>query len=298
MPTVSIAIPTYNSALFLKEAIESVMRQGLEDFEIVVSDNASDDDTEGMIGRLANPHLRYVRSERNLGASANLARCLQLAQGEYVKVLCADDVLVGEVIKKQVAVLRDQPHTSLVTCDMIVTDSELRPTSLERFFPGKQPGWRLKALCLGTLNNYIGGPSNFMFRRKDAQDLSYDAGYRWISDLKFGLQLLERGDYVNIGEPGYLYRRHAGAYTSVGCPENIRLPEFLRLADELNEWNLFTCAQTLRRGGRQFYNRAGSRAFAACAPTRLRPAGWAAAGLGELDARRGSDAAAGAAYSE
>jgi glycosyltransferase involved in cell wall biosynthesis len=281
MPAVSIAIPTYNAASFLPAAIDSIMRQGLEDFEIVVSDNASEDDTEAVISAMGNPHIRFFKNSSNLGSRENLKRCLDLVSGDYIKILCADDVLLDGVIIKQVAVLRQRAEVSLVTCNMIVTDSELRPQKVQYMYPGSSSGSRIKIICLSGLNNYIGGPSNFMFRRHDADNLTPDANYRWLSDLKFGLQLLERGCYANIDEVGYLYRRHAATDSALNCPIEIRLAEFFRLLDEFDGWNLLSWAQAIRRlGGFKHLGSISLKAWRACSIPRL----WltVSAGVGVL----------------
>jgi glycosyltransferase involved in cell wall biosynthesis len=283
MPKVSIAIPTYNSAEYLREAIHSILRQQLDNLEIVISDNASEDHTEEVVRSFQDPRIRYLRNEQNIGSGRNLDRCLHLATGEYVKLLCADDVLLDGIVARQVAVLDNEPGVTLVSCNLSLTDAELHPTGTAHFFPGHAQGSRLQALCLGTCNNYIGGPSNFLFRRRDAEGLSWDSSYKWIADLKFGLQLLGRGSYRNIDEPGYLYRRHAATVSALDCPADIRMPEFLRLADELDAWNLLTCVQVLRRSGSKHLARASAKAALSCAPLRLRTAYLAAA-----DRRRAS----------
>ena len=269
MPAISIGIPTYNSAHFLTAAIASVMNQGLEDFEIVISDNASQDDTEAVVRALGNLRIRYYRNASNLGSRENINRCLELVRGDYIKILCADDVLLDGIIAKQVRVLEQRPEVSLVSCDMFVTDAELKPQEIARVYPGWCPGARLIAACLAGLGNYIGGPSNFMFRRRDAAALSLDPSYRWLSDLKFGFQLLERGAYFNIGEPGYFYRRHAATDSALHCPPELRLGEYVRLVDEFRGWTLINCLQSARRGGFHGLRAVGGNWIAACSPARL-----------------------------
>lgn len=247
-PLLTVAIPTYNSAHFLPDAIASIMRQGLDDFELVVVDNASDDNTEEVIHSYRDARVRYIRNETNIGSRENINKCLSNVRGRYVRLLCADDVLLDGVLLKQLDVLQRMPEVALVTCDLVVTNSELQAESTLRFFPGSTTGARVVNACLSGLQNYIGGPSNFMFRRADAVDLKVDADYFWVADLKFGLQLLERGAYFNIGEAGYLYRRHPNSETDTNCQTDIRLPEYLKLVDEFDWWNPLNCLQTLRRG--------------------------------------------------
>lgn len=249
MPELSVCIPTFNCAHYLPQAIASVMRQGLHDFEIVIIDNASDDDTGSVVAELRNPHIRYLRNPTNIGSRENGNRCLAEARGTYIKILCADDVLLDDVLPEQLDILRRRSDVALVSCDMVVTDEHLRPQSIQRFFPGTCSGHRLKAACLGGMDNYIGGPSNVMFRSVDAIGVRSDPAYRFISDLKFCLQILQNGNYFNIGRPGYLYRRHSGSDTATNCPPGSHLCEFLRLIDEYQERNPLNCIRARGLGG-------------------------------------------------
>lgn len=222
------------------------MRQGIDDFEIVISDNASEDDTEEIVRALANPHVRYFRNETNLGPHENGRLCVTRACGEFVKPLCADDVLLDGVLRKQLDILRHRPAVALVTCDLFITDSDLNIERRLRFFPGACSGNRVINACLSGLVNYVGGPSNIMYRRADYEYLPVDETYRSLADLKFNLHLLMRGDYVNIDQPGYLYRRHTNSDSEMSVTEQISRSESIRLLEEFNWWNPFNCIKVLR----------------------------------------------------
>jgi glycosyltransferase involved in cell wall biosynthesis len=248
-PELSICIPAYNSEHFLPDALRSVMCQGLSDFEIVVVDNASEDGTKELIHSMRNPHIRYSRNEVNVGSRENHNICMTKAQGRYIKFLCADDIFLDGLLLKQLNILRTRSEVGLVTCDLILTDSNLNRTGGQRYYPGSTSGSRVIEACLGGLNNYIGGPSNVMLRKSAVQGLRMDSSYRWVSDLKLWLQILERGDYVNINENGCLYRRHAEADSVTNCPVEIRMGEYFQLVAEFDQWNAFNSVQAVRHGG-------------------------------------------------
>ncbi|MBS1813482.1 MAG: glycosyltransferase [Acidobacteria bacterium] len=245
-PELSICIPTYNCAQYLSAALESVMRQGLTDFEIIVVDNASTDNTEEVIRSLNNPYLKYFRNSSNLGSRENGNRCLEKASGKYIKFLCADDVLLDGVLPQQLDILRTSSDVCLVTSDLIETDEHLHPQKRVHYLPGKRPGRSVISTCLTGLSNYIGGPSNYMYRRACADGIKVDPKYRFISDLKFCLQILQRGNYANINRPGYLYRRHAGTDTAQNCSMQILVEEFESLISEFDAWNPLAWMQTAR----------------------------------------------------
>lgn len=268
-PLLTIGIPTYNSAHFLSDSVGSVMRQGLSDFEIVIVDNASLDNTEEVVNSMGNPRIRYFRNTTNLGSRENHNRCLSEGRGRYFKFLGADDVLLEGVLTKQLSVLEDRQDVTLVTCNLSLTNSKLDRDRTLCCFPGSCLGSDIINLCLSGLNNYIGGPSNFMFRLADAAGLSMNDSYRYVSDLRFGLQLLQRGNYVNIDDIGYLYRRHASSDTETNCPASIRMHEYLRLVEEFGWWNPFNCLQSLRRGGGEGRQTALHKWKIACQPNNI-----------------------------
>jgi glycosyltransferase involved in cell wall biosynthesis len=101
MPKVSVIIPTYNRAHLITETIESVITQTFRDFEIIVIDDGSTDNT-GFIAS-AFP-VRYLRQE-NRGVSSALNKGIEMAQGEYITFLGSDDILIGNALEKGVKIL-------------------------------------------------------------------------------------------------------------------------------------------------------------------------------------------------
>jgi glycosyltransferase involved in cell wall biosynthesis len=245
-PLLTVAIPTYNCAHYLPDAIGSIMRQGLDDFEIVIVDNASEDNTEEIVRSFGNRHIRYMRNPSNLGSRENGNRCLLNARGRYIKFLCADDVLLDGVVEKQLKILESRPDIALVSCDNFITDEHLQIERKFHAFPGVCSGARVINACLSGISNYIGGPSNVMFRREQAAGLVADHTYNALADWKFYLQLLARGGYANIGEIGYLYRKHPTSDTQMNCSRDISVSEHLRLVSEFGGWNPLSCAMALR----------------------------------------------------
>jgi glycosyltransferase involved in cell wall biosynthesis len=268
-PLLTVAIPTFNSAHFLPDAIASIMRQDLDDFEILIVDNASEDNTEEVVRSFENRHIRYIRNPSNLGSCENGNRCLANSRGRYVKFLCADDVLLGGVLRKQLKVLETRPEVALVTCGYLSTDPYLNIQGSWSAFPGSHPGRRVINFCLSRMTNGIGGPSNIMIRRSAAAGVVADASYRWLADLKFCLQILEHGAYVNIDEPGVLYRRHPNSDLVINCPAEIHMLEYLRLVSEFDWWNPLNCVVASLFGGTEGRGVVREHWRQACTPGRL-----------------------------
>ena len=118
----SIGLPIYNGEEFLKEAIESLINQTFEDFEIVISDNASTDQTQQICRYYADldPRIRYYRCKQNLGAAWNYNRVFELSYGEYFKWAAHDDFCGPAFFERCVDALdRDKkwhfvPHENLM----------------------------------------------------------------------------------------------------------------------------------------------------------------------------------------
>jgi glycosyltransferase involved in cell wall biosynthesis len=123
-PRVSVCVPVYNGAAYIAECLESVLKQTFEDFEVVVCDNCSTDETEAIVRRYADPRIRYVRHPKNLGLVGNANRCLELARGEYVCILHHDDVMLPENLARKVAVLEQHPSVGFVHSNAILIDRQ------------------------------------------------------------------------------------------------------------------------------------------------------------------------------
>jgi glycosyltransferase domain-containing protein len=117
LPLVSLGIPTYNRAELLKQAIASAVAQDYPNLELVISDNASTDGTEGICREVCeqHPHIRYIRQPENRGASANFWELLNLAQGEYFMWLADDDWIDRTYISQCMQVMIEHPDYALVS---------------------------------------------------------------------------------------------------------------------------------------------------------------------------------------
>jgi glycosyltransferase involved in cell wall biosynthesis len=116
-PLVSIGLPTYNGARTLRRAVESALAQDYPDLELVISDNASTDQTPSVCEEYAarDARVRYIRQERNLGAAENFRRALAASRGEFFMWLADDDWLDPDYVSRCVGYLREHPDCRLVS---------------------------------------------------------------------------------------------------------------------------------------------------------------------------------------
>lgn len=215
-PKISVCLDSYNYGRFLPEAIESVLRQTRADFELIINDDCSPDDSFEIAREYArrDARVRAYRNDRNLGMVGNRNVCLARAAGEYVKPLHSDDFLASDdTLARMAAVLDAQPGVSLVAgASCGAREGE---ASGERvFFPDRRviPGAEVITRCLLERRNLIGPPSAVMFRRSQA-GRRFDETFKHAADLEMWLHLLEQGALVYLTEPVCAYRKHEGQIT-------------------------------------------------------------------------------------
>jgi glycosyltransferase involved in cell wall biosynthesis len=116
MPTVGIGLPVYNGERFLAQALESLLAQSWEDFELVISDNASSDGTEEICRAFAarDPRVRYLRRDVNRGAAWNFNSVVHETSAPYFKWAAHDDLLAPTCVEQCLDALRAADHASLV----------------------------------------------------------------------------------------------------------------------------------------------------------------------------------------
>ena len=103
-PTVSVIIPTYNRAHLLGRAIKSVLNQTYKDFELIVVDDGSTDDTEKVVGNFKDERIRYISLEKNMGAGVARNRGIEASRGKYIAFHDSDDEWLAEKLEKQTGV--------------------------------------------------------------------------------------------------------------------------------------------------------------------------------------------------
>ena len=172
-PKISVCIPSYNCAPFLADAIDSVLAQSYSDFELLIIDDCSTDSSAEIIAGYAerDPRIVFLRNESNLGMVANWNRCIELARGEYIHYLFADDLFASpECLDKMLRVIESDPAISLVVSARNIIDEDSRIKRVASHFRDKKiaPGTEVIRRCLYEARNLIGEPSVVMFRKSQA----------------------------------------------------------------------------------------------------------------------------------
>lgn len=126
-PLVTVAIPTYNSGeRFLSDAIDSVLAQSFGDFEVLISDNCSPDNTSEVVNAYDDPRIRYVRHSENIGANANFNFCLNDAKGKYLLLLSDDDLIDRDFLEVCVNAVNGREDVGFVRTGARTIDKDNR----------------------------------------------------------------------------------------------------------------------------------------------------------------------------
>src|SRR5262245_4382488 len=104
---VTVAIPTYNRAGLLKDALASTLGQDYPNLRVIVVDNASSDNTEAVVRSFGDSRVAYVRNDTNLGPTRNLNRAIELNSSPYLNVLMDDDILLPGFVSESVKILEE-----------------------------------------------------------------------------------------------------------------------------------------------------------------------------------------------
>lgn len=115
-PLLSIGIPTFNRAHLLADSLGSALAQSLPGIEIIVSDNASTDDTTAVVQALSDSRVSYVRQGTNLGAGGNLKALLEMASADYFCLLQDDDMIFPDLVRRAYGALEENPSASWYAC--------------------------------------------------------------------------------------------------------------------------------------------------------------------------------------
>lgn len=232
-PKVSVCIPVYNRPDYVAKAIESVLNQTFTDFELIVTDNCSTDNTLEVIKSYAakDGRIKYYKNEHNLGVFSNLNRGLLQARGEYIKFVLSDDKLAPQCIEVFVETMDKHPEVSLITSfTQSFGDSDnIRDRS---YFPGT--GQLDGKVCQKNLlinGNWPGGPSSTMFRRRDLHLGLFDHRWKyWLGDLEMWMRLLGTGDAYIIPQILSYLRIHDEQESAIHGIEYRLIKERLMLA--------------------------------------------------------------------
>jgi glycosyltransferase involved in cell wall biosynthesis len=231
-PMVTVTVTNYNYAQFLGQNFDSVLGQTFEDFELLVIDNASTDDSLAVINEYAaaDRRVRVVRHEQNQGALASLRESCDIALGKYRVHVDADDwILAADALETQVRLLEDHPAMAFTYSSMVLADENDRWLNVSHPYEGDAivSGEQALEAVLG----FNVGHSGMMLRLDGYRKIGgYADGFRHLDDILLAARLCETGDVGYIDRTLYGFRQH-GANAHLRPQMGIITEEILPVID-------------------------------------------------------------------
>jgi glycosyltransferase involved in cell wall biosynthesis len=239
IPRVSVCIPTYCGAATIAQSIDSVLAQTMGDFELIVVDDGSPDETGAIVQRYQDPRLRLHVNAANMGPEGNWNRCLELASGQYFKLLPHDDTLAPDCLQRQVEALEADQDLSiaLTFCARAVlgpTGKSLGRRGFGGGGTGRVNAERLKLACVHAGTNVLGEPGALLFRKSLADRVGpFDATNPYVIDLDYWFRLLEHGDGYYIDDSLASFRVSRTSWSNaIGQKQNKEFSDFIDRAQQ------------------------------------------------------------------
>ncbi len=262
MPKVTVVIPNYNHAQFLDQRIESVFAQTYQDFELLLLDDASTDDSRAILNRYAeDPRVRTIYNETNSGSPfKQWNKGVQEASGEYIWLAEADDYAAPNLLETLVAELSHNPSVGVAYCHSLYVDKNdqiLGDAEYTVLDSGKER-WTTSFVCEGRLecSNYlplqctIPNASAALFRKEIYVQAGYaDETMQMCGDWQMWIKMLLISDLSFIADPLNYFRRHSGSVSSradrsgVFAEETYRIYEYVSNAVELSPKMIDVCGR-------------------------------------------------------
>jgi len=227
-PKVSIIIPTYNRAELLPRTIKSVLNQTLKDFELIIVDDGSTDNTKEVVEEIQkkDKRIRYIRLDKNSGAPAHPKNVgIQNAKGDYIAFLDDDDEWLPEKLEKQIELFKNSQKKNLgfVGCNTLVIDEQKN-----KKYEYKMPKYKnVFQRLFGA--NFIRSLGNVIVKRNVFREVGlFDENLKYADDTDMWIRIAQKYDFDFVNESLFKYHWHGGnIMKTLGNLKRIRDPEYI-----------------------------------------------------------------------
>lgn len=203
-PLVSVVMAAWNEEKYIGEAIESVLAQSYSNFEFIIVNDGSTDNTKQIIQSYCDPRIRYIENEQNLKLIASLNKGLGLAQGTYIARMDADDICVLNRLEKQVAFMESHPEIGISGAQLTVFGNENGMMK----YPFTHNDIALRLFITSCFGNNV-----VIFRKEllEKHALYFPQGYFHAEDYKCWTNWIRHTRLANLSDALVNYRSHAGS---------------------------------------------------------------------------------------
>jgi glycosyltransferase involved in cell wall biosynthesis len=202
-PVASVILTTFNGGAYLRETLEAILKQTFTDFELIVIDDGSIDDSVAIVKSYSDRRIRHFQNAQNLGISHTRNRGLELSRGEFIFAIDQDDICLPTRLERQIAFMRANPGMVMVASSA----KEWRNGKLRSFYKAEvRPHilhWRLFSRC-GIVHSSVCMRASII---KDYK-LSYEQIYHYAEDFVLFHKLAEHGQITILADELVIYREH------------------------------------------------------------------------------------------
>lgn len=213
MPKISVIMPVYNGEAYLREAIDSILGQTYTDFEFIIIDDGSTDSSPEIVRSYEDSRIRFYQNEHNMGVAATLNRGLDLATGEYIARMDADDISLPERFAKQAAYMDTHQNIAVCGCGIRLIGARTG----KRIFAQTPEQMKVDMLFSCGLAHPTVMMRGTVFGGKG---LHYDPAFSKMEDYALWAETLKRYEIVCIPEILFQYRIHPNQITQHYSNEN------------------------------------------------------------------------------
>lgn len=216
-PTLSVVVPAYNNGRTLDETVRSVLEQEIEGLELIIADHSSSDDTATVMERFRDDsHVTLLTTPAGGGAERNWNRVTEAATGEFLKLVCGDDVLRPGVLARQIEILRSSGAV-LTACKRDIIDADgdvlMKAWGL-RGINHAMPGRDAVRAAVRAGSNLFGEPASVMMRRESlASTGGWFGRFPYLIDQATYSRVLLQGTFAPDSEVGATFRMSASQWS-------------------------------------------------------------------------------------
>ena len=267
MPRITILMPVYNGMPYIPEAVESVLAQDEQDWELVISDNCSTDATRAYLSTLQDPRIRIHLQQDNLGIFGNLNFLLVQAQASIAKILCADDKLLPGALARIAAYMEERPWCAVSRC--LGVGNKQRYQHDQRWqLEGELPVRIYPAaswLVFATFGNIVGNLSKAACRPQLVlAEGGFDQHFPYAGDYEGWMRVAAKHGIALQNEELVFERSHADQNSNLLNRKNEFFPQLTKLIEMMatkvppsdlallkRRWTIHFLAQRLPKLARQ-----------------------------------------------
>lgn len=237
-PKISVIMPVYNASKYLREAIDSVLNQTFTDFELLILNDCSTDDSAEIIKEYAqkDTRIRFMDQEQNLGPSLLRNKGIENATGNYIALLDADDIALPTRFEKQLEILSNSDTIGVCGSWYTLFGDGIENQIIKTI---DNPA----LVKINFLDNNNIGNSTVMLKKEVLGDLRFNPDFVPVEDYELWARLILKTDFYNIPESLVMYRWHQNNITQTKKENterslrNIKINQFKSLQITIDDSN-------------------------------------------------------------